>query len=90
MSEKKQQKSKGNPASKRMMNSALKTRRSQSWQRGQERKAERVKAQAKRERKNRDRRALGQPTPWEKSRITRAWRRSTNLRAIHQVHEGES
>jgi len=56
---------KGNPASKRMSNSQLKTRRERSWRTGEERKAQRRKEQDERAARNRARRAAGEPTPWE-------------------------
>lgn len=70
-----QQKTKGNPASKRMGNAALKVRRSLSWQRSQRRKDERRKAQHERERANEMARAAGVATPWDLARAERYARR---------------
>lgn len=69
------QSSKGNPASKRMSNANLKTRRQNSWNRGQRRKAERIAAQEQRAATNAGRRADGLPTPWEIAKAARAARR---------------
>jgi hypothetical protein len=66
---------KGNPASKRMGNAALKARRASSWLRGQRRKAERAKAQKARQEKNASLRESGEPTPWEQAKARRAERR---------------
>ena len=60
--------SKGNPASKRMMNEKLKAKRKRSWTRCQEKKAKRREEQQKREAKNRLLREQGLPTPWEETK----------------------
>ena len=67
--------SKGNPATHRMSNAALKERRAASWARGRRRKEARIKAQKDREKANRERRAQGIPTPWEVAKATRKTRR---------------
>jgi hypothetical protein len=64
-----QQGGKGNPASKRMMNPKLKARRARSWERGQERKAQRVEGQLARQRKNEELRSAGMLTPWEIAKV---------------------
>jgi hypothetical protein len=63
--------SKGNPAHKRMMNAALKSRRERSYRRGQERKAARRAEQARREVINKDLRKKGLLTPWEVAKAKR-------------------
>ena len=50
---------------KRCSNERLKARRAASWTRGQAKKEERRKAQARREAHNRELRERGLPTPWE-------------------------
>ncbi len=67
--------SKGNPAGHRMSNTRLKSRREQCWTRGQSRKNARRKAQDERERRNRQLRAEGKPTPWEAAQQARQARR---------------
>lgn len=69
------QSNKGNPASKRMTNTKLQARRQRSWLAGQQRKATRVAAQKAREQANREARAAGLPTPWERRQADRATRR---------------
>jgi hypothetical protein len=75
------QSAKGNPASKRMGNAALKGRRAMCWARGKRRKAARVEAQEKRAAENRLRRDRGELTPWEVARAERAERRRGLQRA---------
>jgi hypothetical protein len=48
---------------------ARKAMRERSYARGQVRKANRVEAQDKRAQANRVRRANGEPTPWEQSKL---------------------
>lgn len=62
---------KGNPASKRMTNAQRKTRRERSWRNGEERKALRRKEQDERAARNRQLRAAGEPTPWERANAHR-------------------
>lgn len=50
---------------KRCTNERLKARRAASWARGERKKEERRRAQAAAERRNRELRAQGLPTPWE-------------------------
>lgn len=66
---------KGNPASTRMGNAALKSRRAASWARGEKRKAARREAQHKREVANVQLRLAGSFTAWEWSKATRAAKR---------------
>jgi hypothetical protein len=70
-----QQKSKGNPASKRMLNEHRKAGRSLSWRRGKTRKERNREAQAARERENRRRDGL---TPWKQARAARKARRAAD------------
>lgn len=67
---------KGNPASHRMSNPRLKTRREQSWRNGQARKTARREAQEERHRENVRRHQRGELTPWEQSKAERATRRA--------------
>lgn len=67
---------KGNPASHRMSNKALKERRARSWAQGEKRKEQRRLAQKEREYANHRRRAVGEPTPWEAAKAARAARRA--------------
>lgn len=74
----KQQKIKGNPASKRMSNAHLAIRRERSWARGQKKK-ERNRADNKaRQVANDNLRAQGQLTPWEKAVFERYAKRHEN------------
>lgn len=66
------QSAKGNPASKRMQNKALKERRKRSWVRGQLRKEARVAAQERRETFNNTLRAAGIPLYGEEGKARRA------------------
>lgn len=50
---------------KRCTNERLKSRRAASWARGEAKKDARRRAQAAAERRNRERRTAGEPTPWE-------------------------
>src|SRR5690348_15917850 len=61
------QTTKGNPAHVRMSNPRRKTRRTECWTRGQDRKARRQKAQLTSEIQNRRDRKAGKMTPWEKA-----------------------
>lgn len=71
----KQQKIKGNPASKRMSNAHLAIRRERSWARG-EKKKERNRAENNAQRVANDAlRAQGLPTPWEVACAKRAEKR---------------
>lgn len=65
------QSSKGNPASKRMSNQALKDRRARSWKRGQDRKAQRIAFRKIAENENKVLRRNGTPTLWEKAKMKR-------------------
>jgi len=84
---------KGNPAHKRMGNTALKARRQASWRRGKIRKGARQDAQREREAANRLRRSAGVPTPWEvakaASQARREQRAKANLARLEHVHRGE-
>jgi hypothetical protein len=62
---------KGNPASHRMSNGALKARRERSWKRSQVRKKARIDAQASRQAANKKHRAEGTPTPWQAAKAKR-------------------
>ena len=70
-----QQKIKGNPAHKRIVNAKRKASRERSWTRGQARKNARRLAQSAREKANNERRANGIPTPWEAAKADRYERR---------------
>lgn len=67
---------KGNPASHRMSNKALKDRRAKSWNRGQKRKQERIDAQKAAAQRNKELRAQGLPTPYEVAQKARRERRA--------------
>lgn len=67
--------SKGNPAGKRMSNSALKERRARSWKAGQKRKEERKAEAINRANANKRTRATGEKTPWEQAKAARQARR---------------
>jgi hypothetical protein len=54
----------------------LSGKRERQHVRGAKRKAERIAAQKAREQTNRERRAQGLPTPWERARIERRMRRA--------------
>lgn len=71
MAQQKQQKLKGNPASKRMQNPRRIARRAACWLRGQERKKLRKELQKEREAKNRKLRAQGALTPWKEAKKRR-------------------
>jgi hypothetical protein len=64
---------KGNPASKRMSNPALKSRRERSWKRGQARKL--VNRQANQARENNNKNVPLSERPWQISQAARAQRR---------------
>jgi len=66
---------KGNPAHIRMANPTKKATRVRSWVKGQERKAERRKAQQQAEERNKALRAEGKLTPHEEKKEARRLRR---------------
>jgi len=59
----------GKKLPRRCTNTNLQSRRQRSWIKGQERKKMRREAQAKREKANRELRALGLPTPHEAKKL---------------------
>lgn len=59
--------SKGNPASKRMGNKARQARRAASWAKNQKRKDAEKKRVAEAEKRNKNLRAQGLPTPHQES-----------------------
>lgn len=61
----------GKTAPKRASNAKKKAKHKRSWLRGQERKERRRKAQAEREARNRELRAMGLLTPWEAAEAKR-------------------
>lgn len=81
-------KTKGNPASRRMSNAARAAKRERSWSRGQDRKAQRVKDQKRREAANRLLHAKGELTPWETAKLARRTRRAA-LQGKGGVRGGE-
>jgi hypothetical protein len=66
---------KGNPAGKRMSNSALKERRARSWKAGEKRKEERKAEAINRAKANKRTRSMGEKTPWELAKAARHARR---------------
>lgn len=75
-----QQSSKGNPASRRMMNARLKARRQACWARGERRKEQNRADNEMRAAHNRSLRAAGELTPHEAQRLRRRKHRD-DLRA---------
>lgn len=63
-----EQRQKGNPASKRMINAELKARRARSWAAGKKRRDAHRKAQEERHQHNLELKAQGLPTPWEQAK----------------------
>lgn len=62
---------KGNPASKRMSNTNLKSRRARSWAKGEQRKAERRAAQERAHKRN----IAADLTPWQLAKADRIEKR---------------
>ena len=60
---------------KRASSASHKATRERSWNRGDRRKKNRAAAQRERETANRERRRLGNPTPWETACLERYLRR---------------
>lgn len=60
-----QSSAKGNPASHRMSNAALKERRKSAWVRGEKRKEMRFRMQEEAHQRNLGLRKIGEMTPWQ-------------------------
>jgi protein-arginine kinase activator protein McsA len=81
------QSSKGNPASHRMSNAALKNRRARSWRDSQARKQARIEAQHQRQVANRARVKAGEMLPWAAAEAERVARRAITCGACHEVFQ---